>query len=56
MGDKFREQIAHFKTPFGELGDLVDATPADKTSRVFLEDKLYETWNHERVVLIGDGK
>ncbi|GJJ69273.1 hypothetical protein EMPS_01619 [Entomortierella parvispora] len=54
LGEKFRAQIDHFKTPFGELGGLIDATPADKISRVFLEDRLYETWNHERVVLIGD--
>ncbi|KAG0056724.1 hypothetical protein BGZ83_003693 [Gryganskiella cystojenkinii] len=54
VGEKLKAKVYHYKTPFGELGALIDATPADRISRVFLEDKLYETWNHERVVLLGD--
>jgi 2-polyprenyl-6-methoxyphenol hydroxylase-like FAD-dependent oxidoreductase len=49
------ETIRDFKTPFGTMGDLLDQTPRDKISRVYLEDKLFETWTHGRTVLIGDG-
>ncbi|KAF9135809.1 hypothetical protein BG015_003218 [Linnemannia schmuckeri] len=48
------DSIRHFKTPYGTLGDLFDATPVDCVSKVFFEDKLFETWNHGRVVVIGD--
>ncbi|KAG0249955.1 hypothetical protein BG011_008779 [Mortierella polycephala] len=48
-------QVAHHKVPFGgTLGDLIEATPKDLISKVYLEEKLFETWSHERVVLIGD--
>lgn len=49
-------EIRHFKTPYGLLGDLFDATPAERVSKVYYEDMLFETWNHGRAVLIGDGK
>ncbi|KAF9353025.1 hypothetical protein BGX34_011843 [Mortierella sp. NVP85] len=39
----------------GTMGDLIDATPKDKISRVFLEEKLFETWHYGRIVLVGDG-
>ncbi|KAI7832733.1 hypothetical protein BC939DRAFT_434200 [Gamsiella multidivaricata] len=48
------EEVYHFKTPYGIMGDLIDATPSEQISRVFLEDILYETWHHMRTVLIGD--
>ncbi|KAG0041322.1 hypothetical protein BGZ83_002001 [Gryganskiella cystojenkinii] len=48
------ESIRDFKTPYGTMGDLVDHTPKDLISRVYLEDKLFETWTHGRTVLIGD--
>jgi hypothetical protein len=48
--------VGDYKTPFGLLGDLIRATPRELISQVFLEDILYETWAHERVALIGDGK
>ncbi|GJJ77179.1 hypothetical protein EMPS_09538 [Entomortierella parvispora] len=50
------EKVRHFLLPFGSgtLGDLIDATPRDKISRVRLEDKVFETWTHGRTVLIGD--
>ncbi|KAG0245537.1 hypothetical protein B0O80DRAFT_503423 [Mortierella sp. GBAus27b] len=38
----------------GTMGDIIDMTPKDRISRVFLEEKLFETWYHGRVVLIGD--
>ncbi|KAG0091570.1 hypothetical protein BGZ93_004776 [Podila epicladia] len=49
------EEIRDFITPYGTMGDLIDATPKDVISQVYLEDKLFETWHHGRVVLIGDG-
>lgn len=51
------KEVRNFLIPFGNktLGDLIDATPQDNISKVFLEDKLFETWNHGRTVLIGDG-
>lgn len=45
-----------FKTPHGTIGSLIEQTPKDCISRVFLEDKLFETWHSGRIVLIGDGK
>lgn len=52
------QAVRDFRIPFGShtLGDLIDATPRETISRVFLEDKLFETWNQGRTVLIGDGK
>ncbi|KAF9548205.1 hypothetical protein EC957_006972 [Mortierella hygrophila] len=38
----------------GTVGELIDATPADRVSKVMLESKLFKTWHHERTVLIGD--
>ncbi|KAG0060778.1 hypothetical protein BGZ89_011974 [Linnemannia elongata] len=46
--------LRHFKTIYGTLGDIFDATNDEGVSRVFFEDMLYETWNHGRTVLIGD--
>lgn len=37
------------------MGDLFDATPTERVSKVYFEDKLFETWNHGRTVVIGDG-
>ncbi|KAG9061262.1 hypothetical protein KI688_007600 [Linnemannia hyalina] len=49
------DSIRHFSTTYGTMGDLFDVTQSDRVSKVFFEDKLFETWNHGRVVLIGDG-
>ncbi|KAG0334335.1 hypothetical protein BG000_008405 [Podila horticola] len=49
------KDVYDFNTPYGKLGEFIDQTPKDRISRVFLEDKLFETWNHRRTVLIGDG-
>ncbi|KAG0293460.1 hypothetical protein BGZ96_002802 [Linnemannia gamsii] len=46
--------IRHFKTTYGTLGDLFDKTQLERVSKVSFEDKLFETWNHGRVVVIGD--
>ncbi|KAG0204889.1 hypothetical protein BGX33_008243 [Mortierella sp. NVP41] len=53
--DPMIKEVRDFLIPFGgTLGDLIDATPRDTISRVFLEDKLFETWHQGRTVLIGD--
>ncbi|KAG0003372.1 hypothetical protein BGZ65_001770 [Modicella reniformis] len=36
------------------LGDLIDSTRPESISKVFLEEKLFETWHDGRTVLIGD--
>ncbi|KAG0262153.1 hypothetical protein BG011_000273 [Mortierella polycephala] len=38
----------------GKMGDLIDDTPKDLISKVFIEDKMFDTWFHSRVVLLGD--
>ncbi|KAG0003200.1 hypothetical protein BGZ80_011367 [Entomortierella chlamydospora] len=49
------EDVRDFLVPYGcTLGDLIDATPKENISRVFLEDKVFKTWSYKRVVLIGD--
>ncbi|KAF9924892.1 hypothetical protein FBU30_005235 [Linnemannia zychae] len=55
QNQKFLDSIRHFKTPYGTMGDLFDATPIERVSKVYFEDMLFETWNHGRTVLIGDG-
>ncbi|KAF9981361.1 hypothetical protein BGZ65_004038, partial [Modicella reniformis] len=51
------KEIRDFLVPIGgssTIGDLIDATPKDTISRVFLEDKIFESWHQGRTVLIGD--
>ncbi|KAH7058043.1 hypothetical protein BKA57DRAFT_448434 [Linnemannia elongata] len=48
------DEIRHFKTPYSTMGDLFDATDIEKVSKIYFEDKLFETWTHGRTVLIGD--
>ncbi|ORX85485.1 FAD/NAD(P)-binding domain-containing protein [Basidiobolus meristosporus CBS 931.73] len=49
------ESWHNFPIPIGgTMGDLIKNTPEDTISKVVLEEKLYETWHHGRVVLIGD--
>ncbi|KAG0211732.1 hypothetical protein BGX28_007494 [Mortierella sp. GBA30] len=47
-------QVRHFPISSGTLGDLIDATPKELTSKVMLEEKLFDTWYGGRTVLIGD--
>ncbi|KAF9118866.1 hypothetical protein BGW39_000798 [Mortierella sp. 14UC] len=54
--DRIMSEVGEYRTPFGQLGDLIQQTPRDLISQVFLEDILYETWAHGRVALIGDGQ
>ncbi|KAF8932723.1 hypothetical protein BGZ47_011210 [Haplosporangium gracile] len=48
--------VRDFPTTFGggTLGDILDATPKDVVSKVMLEEKLFDTWHHGNIVLIGD--
>ncbi|KAF9956430.1 hypothetical protein BGZ65_002738 [Modicella reniformis] len=48
------KEIYDFATPYGPLGQFINKTPGDRISRVFLEEKMFETWHYGRVVLIGD--
>ncbi|KAF9433071.1 hypothetical protein BGZ76_009919 [Entomortierella beljakovae] len=51
MLKKFEDKLC----PWGGLmGEIFDATPKDLISKVYLEEKLFETWYHSRTVLIGD--
>ncbi|KAF9949068.1 hypothetical protein BGZ72_009074 [Mortierella alpina] len=48
-------QVSHHKIPIGgTLGDLIEATPKHLISKVFLEEKCFETWHYERTALLGD--
>ncbi|KAG0298222.1 hypothetical protein BGZ98_000274 [Dissophora globulifera] len=48
------KEIYDFNTPYGPLGQFIDKTPNDRISRVFLEEKMFETWYYGRAILIGD--
>ncbi|KAF9919339.1 hypothetical protein BX616_007063 [Lobosporangium transversale] len=48
-------QCRDFVCPYGgTLADVIDKTPTDRISKVLLEEKFFETWYHERTVLMGD--
>ncbi|KAF9911346.1 hypothetical protein EC991_003911 [Linnemannia zychae] len=50
------EAVQNFPVTFGgKLGEIIDATPKDRISKVMLEEKLFETWYHGGIVLLGDG-
>ncbi|KAG0262213.1 hypothetical protein DFQ27_002497 [Actinomortierella ambigua] len=49
------EQVRDLPSPFGNtLGVYIDKTPREGISRVMLEEKLYRTWHHGRIALLGD--
>ncbi|GJJ73937.1 hypothetical protein EMPS_06295 [Entomortierella parvispora] len=49
------EEVRDFKTSYGPtIGTLIDYTPRESISKVYLEEKLFRTWHHGKVVLIGD--
>lgn len=51
------KEVNDYPCPLGgTMGELIAATPKGMISRVFLEEKLFETWGHGRTVLVGDGK
>ncbi|KAF9197640.1 hypothetical protein BGZ49_001829 [Haplosporangium sp. Z 27] len=53
--DSVMHKVYDYKTPIGGVvRDLVENTPKERISKIFLEEKLFETWYHGRTVLIGD--
>ncbi|KAF9386806.1 hypothetical protein CPC16_007370 [Podila verticillata] len=49
------DELYNFPTIHGgKLGDLIDATDKDNISKVYIEEKMFQTWNYGRTVLIGD--
>ncbi|KAG0308736.1 hypothetical protein BGZ98_007012 [Dissophora globulifera] len=50
------KEIRDLPTIYGPVSRFIDATPQDRISHAFMEEKMFETWFHERTVLIGDGQ
>ncbi|KAG0340666.1 hypothetical protein BG004_006331 [Podila humilis] len=49
------EQVRDYPVKHGgTLGDLIEATDLESVSRVYIEEKLFKTWNHGRTALLGD--
>ncbi|KAG0033898.1 hypothetical protein BGZ81_006919 [Podila clonocystis] len=49
------DELYNFPTIHGgKLGDLIDATDKDMISKVYIEEKMFQTWNYGRTALIGD--
>ncbi|KAF9349586.1 hypothetical protein BGX26_012127 [Mortierella sp. AD094] len=38
----------------GSVGDFLSHTPKEKIAQIDMEERLYKTWHHGRIVLIGD--
>ncbi|KAF9172291.1 hypothetical protein BGX20_005948 [Mortierella sp. AD010] len=54
--DDMLGQFQDFPCAFGgSMKEVFDATPRDLISKVFLEEKVFQTWYNGRSVLIGDG-
>jgi hypothetical protein len=53
---EIKNEWRKFMLPIGpnEKSDLIDRTPAERISKVLLEEN--NAWHHGRVVLMGDGK
>ncbi|KAF9379890.1 hypothetical protein CPC16_010549 [Podila verticillata] len=52
-------EVRDFAIPNGPnndmiLGDLIDKTPKELISKVMLEEKVFDTWYHGRIALLGD--
>ncbi|KAF9902591.1 hypothetical protein EC991_004764 [Linnemannia zychae] len=55
MADYVRHQPNPLrKDGAGTLGDVIDHTPKDLISKIMLEEKFFEAWYEDRVVLLGD--
>ncbi|KAG0331742.1 hypothetical protein BG004_001524 [Podila humilis] len=52
------KEVRHLPVPGGKgkltMGDLIDKTPKHLISKVMLEEKVFETWYDDRIVLLGD--
>ncbi|KAG0003832.1 hypothetical protein BGZ80_005729 [Entomortierella chlamydospora] len=54
--DTMMKDFEEFPCAFGgTMKEIFDATPKHLISKVFLEEKLFQTWYHGRSVLLGDG-
>ncbi|KAG0203221.1 hypothetical protein BGX33_009243 [Mortierella sp. NVP41] len=54
MCDETRDFPISFGNGKMTLGDLYDRTPKEFISKVMLEEKVFKTWHHGRIVLLGD--
>ncbi|KAF9996310.1 hypothetical protein BGZ80_007288, partial [Entomortierella chlamydospora] len=53
--DDMLDQFQDFPCAFGgTMKEIFDATPRNLISKVFLEEKVFQTWYNARSVLIGD--
>ncbi|KAG0000468.1 hypothetical protein BGZ79_005913 [Entomortierella chlamydospora] len=53
--DSIMHRVYENKTAIGGIvWDLIENTPKSEVSKIFLEEKLFETWYDGRTVLIGD--
>ncbi|KAF9579461.1 hypothetical protein BGW38_004265, partial [Lunasporangiospora selenospora] len=56
--DAMCKEVSPFPIAIGAgkktLGDLIEATPRECISKVYLEEKMFETWYSGRTVLLGD--
>ena len=54
------DETRHFPLKLGNknitMGDIYEWTPKEQTSKVLLEEKIFQTWHSGRTVLLGDGK
>ncbi|KAF9086010.1 hypothetical protein BGX23_009213 [Mortierella sp. AD031] len=52
------DETSHFPISFGggkmTLKDLYNRTPKDRIAKVMLEEKIFRTWHHGRIVFLGD--
>ncbi|KAI1317162.1 hypothetical protein EDD11_008953 [Mortierella claussenii] len=49
------KEFADLPCPWGgKMIDVIDMTPKHLISKVFLEEKVFDTWHHGRTVLLGD--
>ncbi|KAF8939929.1 hypothetical protein BGZ58_008315 [Dissophora ornata] len=53
--DQFKDLLeARCAAGVGKVRDFLSHTPRESMSRVDLEERLYKTWYHSRIVLVGD--
>ncbi|KAF9431987.1 hypothetical protein BGZ76_011446 [Entomortierella beljakovae] len=53
--EEMMKDFQDFPSPFGgKMKDIFDDTPKELISKVYLEEKVFETWCYGRTVLIGD--
>ncbi|KAF9977283.1 hypothetical protein BGZ73_006432 [Actinomortierella ambigua] len=49
------EEIEHLPTIYGStVGEIIGATPKELISSVLLEEKFFNCWHSDRIVLLGD--